>query len=285
MSPRASQPTRKKILIWSRDRSQFEELSDWLSAAAYEVVVYPDVHDIVAVCAAELPDLIVMDSRDAGVMDRIDEDKKFRRTPVLLISDCNDPPAGVACSRACVTDWLPVPVREEELILKARAILRVAYTDSLTSEPSERDGLTKLYNRRYFDERLEREIERARRYGRKLTCVMMDIDGFSELNERHGHRAGDRMLSGLGDILLSGTRCSDIIARYGGQEFALLLPETGGNDARTMAERIRKAFWEKTVECDGQTMNATMSCGVASYPDHARDAETLVRMANSAIFQ
>jgi len=285
MSPRASQPTRKKILVWSKDRSQHQELSEWLSDAGFEIAVYPDVHDIAAVCAAELPNLIVLSTLDSALLDRLDEDQRCKRTPVLLLSDCPDPPTGIAASRACLTDWLTTPFREDELILKIRAVLRVAYTESLSSEPPERDGLTKLYNRRYFDERLEREIERARRYGRKVTCVMLDIDGFSDLNERYGHRTGDRLLRALGDIMLSSTRCSDIIARYGSEEFAMILPETNGSDARTMAERLRKSFGEWVFECEGAEVSATVSCGVASYPDHARDAETVVRMANSAIFQ
>jgi PleD family two-component response regulator len=85
--------------------------------------------------------------------------------------------------------------------------------------------------------------------------------------------------------MLSSTRCSDIIARYGSEEFAMILPETSGSDARTMAERLRKSFGECAFECEGAEVSATVSCGVASYPDHARDAETVVRMANSAIFQ
>ena len=285
MSPRASQPTRKKVLVWSRDRKQHCELADWLSSSGYEVVVYPDVHDIVAVCAAELPSLIVLSSNDSGLLDRIDGNQKSRKIPVLLLSECQDPPTGIAASRACLTDWLPSPVSEAELNLKVRAILRVAYAESLTPEPAERDGLTKLYNRRYFDERLEREIERARRYGRKVTCLMMDVDDFPELAEKHGHRAGDRILSALGDILLSGTRCSDIIARYGAQEFALLLPETSGGDARALADRLRTAFSNHVFQCGDDEFSATLSCGVATYPDHARDSDTLVRMANSAIFQ
>lgn len=285
MSPRASQPTRKKILVWSKDRSRDVEVSDWLHSAGYETVVYPDVHDIVAVCAAELPNLIVMGSVDTATLDRLDEDSRSRRTPVLLLSDADEQPTGIAADRACLTDWMSRPVRESDLVVKIRAMLRVAHAERTSLEPPERDGLTKLYNRRYFDERLEREIERARRYGRKLTCIVMDVDDFQDVTGKHGHQMGDTILRSLGDMLLSTTRCSDIIARYGGQEFAMLLPETPGGDARMLADRIRRAFGEHSFECGEDVINVTISCGVASYPDHARDAETLVRMANSAIFQ
>ncbi len=285
MSPRACEHTRKKILIWSKDRSSEIGVADWLHEAGYETVVYPDVHDINAVCAAEMPSLIVLGASDSGLLDRLDDDQKTRRTPVLILSDSPDPPTGISASRACLTDWMTLPVREDDLVVKVKAMLRVAFAESISTEPSERDNLTKLYNRRYFDERLEREIERARRYGRKLTCITIDIDDFQGLNDKYGHGTGDAVLRSLGDMLLSTTRCSDIIARYGGQEFALLLPETAGSDARALADRIRKAFAERSFERDGEEISLTVSCGVASYPDHARDGETLVRMADSAVFQ
>lgn len=285
MAPRACQPTRKKVLVWVEDRTRETDIAGWLDATGYETCVYPDVHDIVAVCAAEMPNLIILRAGSAGLIDRLDEDSKSRRIPVLLISDDRDPPTGISVSRACLTDWMPAPVTESDLIVKVKAMLRVAYTESLSPEPPERDSLTKLYNRRYFDDRLQKEIERARRYGRKLTCVMMDVDNFQGLNDTYGHCTGDLVLRALGDALLSSTRCSDIISRYGGEEFALLLPETMGSDARMLAERIRLAFSERPFESKGAEFSVSLSCGVASYPDHARDAETLVRMANSAIFQ
>ncbi len=285
MSPRACQPTRKKILVWSKDRSREVELADWLHSAGYETVVYPDVHDIVAVCAAELPNLIIMGSCDMPALDRLDEDSRSRRTPVLLLSESEQVPVGVSMERACLTDWLCRPVRENDLVLKVRAMLRVAYAERTTTEQPERDNLTKLYNRRYFDERLEREVERARRYGRKLACVIIEVDDLKGLVERHGHRVGDHILRSLGDILLSTTRCSDIIARYGSEQFVMLLPETHSTDAQMLAQRIGRDLAKHDFECEGVEFKVTMSCGVAGYPDHARDSDTLVRMANSAVFQ
>ena len=270
--------------MWSNSKSSDTEIADWLHAAGYETAVYPDVHDIVAVCAAELPNLIILGAGDAALLDRLD-DQSNRRIPVLLISDCEDPPTGISPARACLTDWMAPPVSEDDLIMKVKAMLRVAFAESISTEPAERDGLTKLYNRRYFDERLSREIERARRYGRKLSCVMIDVDDFQGVNDKFGHLAGDTVLRSLGDFLLSTTRCSDIIARFGSQEFAMLLPETPGNDARMLADRIRRAFAKREFDCGSGNLRATLSCGVATYPDHARDAETLLRMTGSATFQ
>lgn len=283
MVARPSQPTRKKILVWSGGETPDKRLADWLQSAGYEAVVYPDVHDIVAVCAAETPNLLILSGCESvpALLDSLQSDQRTKRAPVLLL--CREAAVQEQCGAQSGwnIDWLVSPFEEREFLLKVKAMLRVAYADSIATSPRERDALTKLYNRRYFDERLDKEIERARRYGRKLTCVMLDIDGLKAVNERHGHQTGDGVLRALGDILLSCTRCSDVIARYGGEEFALLLPETSGSDAGVMAERLRKTFAERGF---GE-LNMTISCGVATYPDHARDATTLVRMADSAIFQ
>ena len=283
MAPRASQSTRKKILVWLGGDRPDACLTDWLQAAGYEAISYPDVHDIVAVCAAEAPNLVVISGCEAGhsLLDRLEGDPRTGRTPVLLLCDAAVQPTQDADECGWRIDWMKASPEERDFLLKVKAMLRVAYAESIAAAPRERDGLTKLYNRRYFDERLDKEIERARRYGRRLTCVMLDVDGLQKVNEGYGHQTGDGVLRGLADILLSCTRCSDIIARYGGEEFALLLPETSGNDGGILAERLRKVFAERGF---GE-LNTTVSCGVATYPDHARDAATLVRMADSAVFQ
>ena len=283
MAPRVSQPTRKKILIWSGGEKPDKQLADWLQSAGYESTVYPDVHDLAAVCAAETPNLLILSgcASASTLVTSLDEDQWAARVPVLILCDGNEAPAPADAEGGWRIDWMPSATEERELLLKVKAMLRVAYAESIATAPRERDGLTKLYNRRYFDERLDKEIERARRYGRKLTCVMLDVDGLKGVNEQYGHKTGDGVLRALGDILLSCTRCSDIIARYGGEEFALLLPETSGSDGSVLAERLRKIFAERGL---GE-LKTTVSCGVATYPEHARDASTLVRMADSAVFQ
>jgi diguanylate cyclase (GGDEF)-like protein len=168
---------------------------------------------------------------------------------------------------------------------RVRAMLRVACDSEREQGNGGRDGLTKVYNRRYFDERIEMEIERARRYGRKVSCAMFDVDNFKNINDRHGHTAGDRILKSLADILLSQTRSSDIVARYGGEEFVVILPETAGREASISSERVRKAFEELELRFADDDSAVTVSCGIATYPDHAADSSTLLRMADSALYR
>jgi diguanylate cyclase (GGDEF)-like protein len=180
---------------------------------------------------------------------------------------------------------MELPWESARLLARVKALLRVAHVAGARDASEDRDGLTRLYNRRHFDERLEKEIERARRYGRQVTCVLIDVDALADVNERYGHRAGDEIIRSISDILLAETRASDFVARYGGEEFALILPETTGSDAGILSERIRRSAASCAVRSGDADVSVTISCGVASYPDHARDTATLLRMADSAVYQ
>jgi diguanylate cyclase (GGDEF)-like protein len=127
------------------------------------------------------------------------------------------------------------------------------------------DDLTKLYNRRYFFERFNQELERAKRYRRPLSCIIMDLDYFKEVNDTYGHLAGDQVLSGIAQILQNNCRQSDLAGRYGGEELILLLPETEAAGALIIAERIREMIEQhRTVDGKGAVIGVTVSMGVAS---------------------
>jgi len=157
------------------------------------------------------------------------------------------------------------------------------------------DGLTGLANHRHFWERLRDEVARARRYGHPLSLLMLDIDDFKLVNDRHGHQAGDRVLKGIGEVLLKQTRVGvDLPARYGGEEFAVLLPQTDsedrdgrpGNGAAATAERIRRAVARRRVRGpDGSRLQVTVSVGVATFPRHAGTADQLVNKADAALYE
>ncbi|MCX6373641.1 MAG: sensor domain-containing diguanylate cyclase [Actinobacteria bacterium] len=161
------------------------------------------------------------------------------------------------------------------------------------------DGLTGLYNHRHFFERLRAEAVRARRYGFALSVIMLDLDDFKLVNDRHGHPAGDQVLSTVGDILRAQVREDvDVPARYGGEEFAVILPHTGplradlaetANGAQAIAERIRRAVAEVELPLpltsDGLPVHMTASVGVATLPAHAVDADDLVNKADRALYK
>lgn len=173
----------------------------------------------------------------------------------------------------------------ESLALQIAAALQNAHLYELAMV----DGLTGLFMRRYFDARIEEEIERSKRYGTAFSVVMMDVDDFKSLNDSHGHLMGDRVLRGIANVVKSQMRGVDTASRYGGEEIAVILPRTEMVNAYNVGERIRGAISELRITTDGdppQALRVTASFGIASYPESkARDGEDLVRRADRALYR
>jgi diguanylate cyclase (GGDEF)-like protein len=148
------------------------------------------------------------------------------------------------------------------------------------------DDLTKLFNSRYLNLYIGREIKRCKRHGIPLSVIFLDLDGFKSVNDAHGHLAGSRTLTEVGSILVEAVRESDILARYGGDEFVVVLPETPPSGALVIAERIRRSIEAHTFLRDqGLEARISASFGIASYPDHALTPEGLIQKADQAMYR
>jgi diguanylate cyclase (GGDEF)-like protein len=143
------------------------------------------------------------------------------------------------------------------------------------------DALTGLFNHRYFQERLDREIKIADRNDEKVSLILLDLDHLKRINDTHGHRAGDAALCHAAQVMQSTVRDVDICARYGGEEFVIILPQCGREDAICVAERLREAIASKPVVKVGQV---TASIGVATYPTATKTKEELIEMADRAMY-
>ena len=142
-----------------------------------------------------------------------------------------------------------------------------------------RDPLTGLFNRRYLEETLERELRRAKRKDTAIGVIMLDLDHFKQLNDTYGHEAGDHVLRTLGDLLQSHVRGGDIACRYGGEEFVLILPESDAAVTLRRAEEFRQGVEALPVFYRGQQLGVTISLGVAVRPQHGDSGDTLLRAA------
>jgi diguanylate cyclase (GGDEF)-like protein/PAS domain S-box-containing protein len=148
-----------------------------------------------------------------------------------------------------------------------------------------RDSLTGLYNRRYMEQALEREVLRAARNGRAVGVIMLDLDHFKDFNDSRGHEAGDALLRALGDYLLSHVRAEDIACRYGGEEFVIILPEASPEMSRFRAEELWKGVQVLHVNHHGELLRGvTASFGVASFPQHGATMAQLLRAADMALY-
>jgi len=178
---------------------------------------------------------------------------------------------------------------EEELGQLARAFDDMAQAlqqrEQDLHEQAITDPLTGLYNRRYLKELLPRELVRGKRSGESIALILADIDHFKRVNDTFGHEAGDRVLTTVGALIKSNVRGSDIACRYGGEEFALVLPETGTEAAQRRAEDIRLALGQLNLNYLGKPIGRiTISLGIALFPEHGEDMDTLLRAADEALY-
>ena len=154
-----------------------------------------------------------------------------------------------------------------------------------TRKISRTDGLTGLFNRRFFDEALDGEINRAIRNDGNFTLIFFDPDNFKKLNDTQGHQAGDLTLKRVAEIMILEKRTEDVACRYGGEELVLILPEAQKINALVIAERIRQKLEEAELEFEGKSFGVTLSGGVASYPLDAQDTKSLIHAADIALYQ
>ena len=156
---------------------------------------------------------------------------------------------------------------------------------SQLSEQANRDPLTSLYNRRYLDSTLERELARCKREGQPLSLMLIDIDHFKKINDTYGHQAGDEVLKHLAGMLSTQARSADVVCRFGGEEFLLLLPNMPLNHALERAEQWRADFAATTVAFGEFRMQVTLSFGIATYPGHGTSPTELIRCADYALYR
>ena len=147
------------------------------------------------------------------------------------------------------------------------------------------DGLTQVYNKRYFVESLDRELARAQRYRRDLSLVMLDVDHFKKINDTFGHLAGDMVLKDLAATIAGRIRREDVLARYGGEEFSIILPEIDGYNAHQFAEKIRAIVEQSHFMFESTVIPVTISMGVSTSGEDTPDAMGLVRAADEKLYE
>jgi diguanylate cyclase (GGDEF)-like protein len=164
-----------------------------------------------------------------------------------------------------------------------RVLIRLDGAEHRLQELTRRDGLTGLYNRAHFIELAEREMERTLRYGEPFSIAILDIDEFKQVNDSYGHLTGDKVLQALGQVLLGNMRQTDIVARYGGDEFVALLPNTREKNVQDCVERIRKTLAGTPVVCEGGVIRITVSAGTATYSNRYTELDLILQQADNAL--
>jgi len=193
--------------------------------------------------------------------------------------------AVVAGLNAGAVDYIVKPLTRDVLVARVRAALRSkALRDDLINDAT-LDALTGLLNRRAFDAHASAEIAHAARYDRPLSCAMVDVDHFKDINDRYGHTIGDAVIREAAERLRQTCRETDTIGRYGGDEYVVVLRETSADAAAVTAERVRRAFCDAPFAVRGVELHVTASIGIATWEPSISGPEDLYAAADRALYQ
>jgi two-component system cell cycle response regulator len=279
-----------------REAGRRRELADVLARIGHDVAQAASAQDAVEQCRAAPTDVAVVDlelCRHDGdaLLHAIKGDVEAFRTAVVLLERADlDLDSAVAALRRGVQDFIVEPVSEGELIARVAAAGRTKVLQEELVEQTRRletlifeDPLTGLANRRYILTQLGSFVSGARRHGRPLSVAIVDLDRFKEVNDRHGHAAGDAVLVAATGALRSHLRAEDHLGRLGGEEFLAVLPDTDADAAAAVAERMRAEVAETVVEHEDARLRITVSIGMATW-EPEEPPELLLRRADDALY-
>ena len=282
---------RQKILIVDDAETNLMILSNLLAEEG-EIISATDGVQAIALAESDLPDLILLDVSMPGmdgyeVCRRLKSDIRTRDIPIVFVTgrtEDNDQEKGLSLG---AIDYILKPysplivlarIRNHLALQKAHRDLKAANAE--LTRLATTDFLTGVWNRRRFMELGEAEVARVRRSGRSFGMAMMDVDHFKSVNDTHGHDAGDNVLRALAEACVDRLRNVDIVGRMGGEEFALILPETDPQGAMLTVERLREYLGGLAIPIDSGTLNVTVSIGVTTVRDPSGTIEGALKRAD-----
>ncbi|MBM4006103.1 MAG: diguanylate cyclase [Planctomycetes bacterium] len=237
-----------------------------------------------------LPEVILLDIEldeidGFEVLSRLKQDPRTHDIAVIFISAASDTMDRVRGLDLGAVDFIAKPFEVVELKARVRLALRMRHLVKMLEHRAQIDGLSGLWNRRYFDQRLSQEFSEARRHGRPLSLIMCDVDRFKRLNDQFGHPFGDHVIERVAQVLLGG-RGSDIACRYGGEEFSMILPSTTATHAQEVAER-KRVMIESQSWTGHPDLVVTASFGIADLQRMPANAtmEQLIQSADAALYR
>jgi len=290
------------ILVADDEPTNRSLLQRRLERAGYSVVTAQDGRDAVDKTRATLPDLILLDVM-MPVMDGLEAcriikaDEATHNIPVIFLSARDETDVKINGLSLGANDYISKPFKAEELLARVDVAMRIkreqdhlrltvveARADAETAlESAMTDALTGLLNRYGLQRVLPREHAEAQRYGRQLSCLMIDVDNFKSVNDTYGHPAGDIAIQQVAEILTEAVRHSDTACRYGGEEFLVLLPETNLDGAITLAEKIRETAASRIFGDAARAFNLTLSAGAAMLTE-TESGNDMIARADIALY-
>jgi diguanylate cyclase (GGDEF)-like protein len=295
--------TDRKILLVEDDRLQALTIKEYLEKAGYEVVWAENGLSAIKSAASRPFDLVVLDlvlpDLDGNEVCRwLKNTKQTQDIPIIILSAKGETKEKVSGLEAGADDYLPKPYDPSELKARIYACLRTKALQDQLREKNRRleevllqmetlamtDQLTGLFNRRYFSSVIEKEFSRTMRYNHPSSCLMIDIDHFKRINDEYGHHAGDQVLKEVSRAMIMCLREADTVARWGGEEFVILLPDTARENALRVASRILTAV--STCKFSSHPARITVSIGLASIPAPTIDTpDKFIAAADRSLYE
>lgn len=288
-------PVSKRILIVDDEETVRDSLNDFLEFHGFSVAAVASASQALEVLSNSEFDLIITDL----VMPKMDGISLIKATrelgkdvPFLVMTGFASIEYAVESMKAGATDFITKPMKFDHVMLIVNRTLETCSLRKMAGEReyykdlSNSDGLTRISNYRHFNQVLQLEIDRQHRYHRPLTLLMIDIDDFKKTNDRHGHLIGDLVLIKIAALLTAEIRGFDFVARYGGDEFTVILPEVSEKEALAVGQRIMKSIGQyefKSPENE-DIGKLSITIGIASFPKDAAAREELISRADQAMY-
>lgn len=290
----ASAKKKIQILIVDDDLAVRNTMNEYINSAGYESESASCAEEALEMLEKKTYHVVITDII-LPVMGGLELTKIIRNdkdSDVIVMTGYSDDYSYEEAINIGASDFVIKPVRLEELLLRLKRVLkerdltkeRIRMMEKL-QKLAVTDGLTKLYNSRSFYSQLETEVDRFNRYKHPLALLLLDLDHFKDYNDTYGHLEGDKILVHFSQIIKSCLRANDTAYRYGGEEFTVILPETGGDEARTVAQRIRAALEaERFSPVNGKKVKITISIGVTEYQPK-EELSTFIQRADRAMYR
>ena len=276
-----------KILMVDDEADILKVVRKRLEREGYEVLVASGGKQALILLEKEIPDLILLDITmpdmdGIEVCRKIKEQKFISHIPVIFFTACGSVDDKIRGLDKGVHDYITKPIEHRELLARIKAVLKVS---EHYNEISFKDELTGLYNYNFFERYFEYTFNLAKRYGRMFSLVIIDIDDFKNINDNYGHLCGNFVLKDISEKLRDVFRKVDIIVRYGGDEFAVVLPETNSEQASNVLARLRNTVREIHLSYEGCDVEAKSSIGSSTYFEGAETKETVFNIADRNMYE